>query len=124
MDLHISGTVIDILEEQSGTGKNGPWRKQDFILQTKDQYPKKICITQWGDKIDEFGVQKSEDLTVYIDIQSREYNGRWYTDVKAWKVERGGGNQAQPAPQQSAPADADPFQLNDDFDESDDGLPF
>lgn len=91
MDLQLKGTVNQILEEQSGTGKNGKWRKQDFILETGGEYPRKICITQWGDKIDQFDVKEGEELTVYIDIQSREYKGNWYTDVKAWKVERGDG---------------------------------
>ena len=88
-DLKIKGKVEQILEEQSGTGKNGPWRKQDFILKTGGEYPRKICITQWGDKIDQFDVKEGEELTVFIDIQSREYKGNWYTDVKAWKIERG-----------------------------------
>lgn len=95
MDLKISGTVKQVLEEQSGTGKNGPWRKQDFILETEGQYPKPVCVTQWGDKIDEFGVSSGDQLTAYIDIQSREYNGRWYTDVKAWKVEKEGSSTQQ-----------------------------
>jgi hypothetical protein len=74
----VSGSVIHILPEQTGAGKNGTWRKRDFVIETKDQYPKKICMTQWGDEI-----------TAHIDIASREYNGRWYTDVKAWKIELG-----------------------------------
>jgi hypothetical protein len=89
MDLQIEGKVTQILEEQSGTGKNGPWRKQEFILETQDQYPKKVCITQWNDKIDQFNVQEGEEITAFIDIKSREYKGNWYTDVTAWKVERG-----------------------------------
>jgi hypothetical protein len=88
-ELKIKGEVVQILEEQSGEGKNGPWKKQDFILETQGKYGKKICITQWGDKIDQFNVQEGEAITVFIDIQSREYKGNWYTDVKAWKVERG-----------------------------------
>lgn len=89
MDLQVKGKVTQILEEQSGEGKNGPWKKQDFILETQGKYGKKICITQWGDKIDQFNVEEGEEITVSIDIQSREYKGNWYTDVKAWKVERG-----------------------------------
>lgn len=89
MDLKLKGKVTQILEEQSGTGKNGPWRKQDFILETKEKYPKQVCITQWGDKIDKFDIEEGEELTVFFNIQSREYKGNWYTDVKAWKVERG-----------------------------------
>ncbi|MDR8390876.1 DUF3127 domain-containing protein [Aliifodinibius sp. S!AR15-10] len=123
MDVQIKGKVDQILEEQSGTGKNGPWRKQEFILETQDQYPKKVCITQWGEKIDEFDVQEGETLTAHVDIQSREYNGRWYTDVKAWKIERG-----QQGPQQGGPPEDVPFNdeeptINmDDMDE--DEIPF
>lgn len=88
MDVTLTGTVVDVLEEKSGESSNGPWRKQDFILETDGDYPKKICITQWGDRIEEFDVQEGETLTVHVDIESREYKGRWYTDVKAWRVER------------------------------------
>ncbi|MDT8368187.1 MAG: DUF3127 domain-containing protein [Longimicrobiales bacterium] len=120
MDLKLTGKVVQILEEQSGQGKNGPWRKQDFILETEGQYPKQVCITQWGDNIDTFGVQEGEALTASIDIASREYNGRWYTDVKAWRVERPqAGGEAPPAP----PAD-EPWPTSSPPQGSDDGLPF
>lgn len=119
MDLQITGRVIEVLEEQSGTSQNGPWRKQEFILETGGQYPKQICVVQWGDNIDKFGVSEGETLTAHIDIQSREYNGRWYTDVKAWRVERDGGSDGPPAdadePWPDPPAD---------LDDGDDGLPF
>lgn len=88
MDLQIKGTVEQILEEKSGESKNGPWRKRDFILKTEGEYSKQICITQWGDNIDKADVQKGDDIVAHIDIQSREYNGNWYTDVKAWKIEK------------------------------------
>ncbi len=95
MDLKITGTVKQILEIQSGEGKNGPWKKQDFILETPGKYPKLVCVTQWGDQIEKNNVSEGEKLTVSIDLQSREYKGNWYTDVKAWKVERDGGVGAQ-----------------------------
>jgi hypothetical protein len=46
----------------------------------------------WSDKIDEFAIKEGESLTVSIDLESREYNGRWYTDVEAWKVTRAGAS--------------------------------
>ncbi|MDZ7715403.1 MAG: DUF3127 domain-containing protein [Balneolaceae bacterium] len=95
MDLAIKGTVDQILEEQSGEGKNGPWRKRDFILKTSGEYPKQICITQWGDNIDKANVQKGDEIVAHIDIQSREYKGNWYTDVKAWKIEKGSGSERE-----------------------------
>ena len=90
--MEISGKIIELLPEKSGESANGGWRKQEFILETEAQYPKKICFMVWGDKIDEFKIQQGENLEVSIDVESREYNGRWYTDVKAWKVSRHGGD--------------------------------
>ena len=91
-DMEIIGKIIQVLEEQSGSGRNGVWKKRDYILETKSQYPKKVCLTVWGDKIDQFGMQSGDEVSVGIEIESREYNGRWYTDVKAWKVDKTGGN--------------------------------
>jgi hypothetical protein len=103
MDVTLTGTVKQILEEQSGTSKNGEWRKQEFILETEGNYPKPVCIVQWGDNIDQFGIQEGERITAHVDIQSREYNGRWYTDVKAWRVERDAEGGAAPAPSSDEP---------------------
>jgi len=123
MDLKITGTVQQILEEQSGESRNGPWKKQDFILETEGQYPKQICITQWGDNIDSFGITVGEKITASIDLASREYNGRWYTDVKAWRVDRpqaGGGGGTPPTDTgEPWPTSAPPETSG-----SDDGLPF
>ena len=84
--MEISGKIIQALEEQSGNGRNGTWRKRDYILETSGQYPKKVCLTVWGDKIDQFNIQQNQELTANIEVESREYNGRWYTDVKVWRV--------------------------------------
>ncbi|MGD2069720.1 MAG: DUF3127 domain-containing protein [Gemmatimonadota bacterium] len=112
MDLSITGRVVQILEEQSGTSKNGPWRKQDFILETEGQYPKQVCVTQWGDNIEQFGVQEGERLTAHIDLQSREYKGRWYTDVKAWRVDR--DEAGAPGPDDLPPMGPPPSSGTDD----------
>lgn len=132
MDIAITGKVIQILDVQSGTSKNGEWRKQDFILETEGKYPKPVCITQWGDDIDAFAVQEGERLTAHVDIQSREYNGRWYTDVKAWRVEKddagGPGGAAGPgAPGGPPPIGDEPWpdaSTSDPSDGEDDDLPF
>lgn len=127
MDLQISGKVSQILEEQSGEGKNGPWKKRDFILEVPGKYPRKVCITQWGDQIDQSNLQEGEQLTAYIDIQSREYKGRWYTDVKAWKLEKGAPGAGSQQPQELPPS----LQSEDDdgnnsitLDDINDDLPF
>ncbi|MEX0779305.1 MAG: DUF3127 domain-containing protein [Balneolales bacterium] len=115
--MELKGKVFKVLPEQTGTGKNGPWRKQDFIIETEGQYPKKVCITMWGDKIDQFAIKESESLTAHINIESREYRDKWFTDVKAWKVEKSGGG-AGPAPNQdgSIPDDITTFH-DEDFDD-------
>ena len=84
--VEIKGKIIEILPEKSGQSANGEWRKQEYILETDSNYPKKICFMAWGDKIGEFNLQQGENVEVSVDLESREYNGRWYTDVKAWKV--------------------------------------
>ena len=115
MDIAITGTVKQVLEEQSGESQRGPWRKQEFILETEGQYPKEICIVQWGEKIDEFDIQEGERLTAHVDIQSREYNGRWYTDVKAWRIERDDDALNQERPGMEYPEPQVPPEPDDDL---------
>lgn len=97
--MELTGKIVQALEEQSGNGRNGTWRKRDYIMETPGQYPKKVCLTVWGDKIDQFNIQEGADLTASIEVESREYNGKWYTDVKVWRVNsqdnsNGGGGAA------------------------------
>lgn len=118
MALEVSGKLIKIMSPQTGSGKNGNWVKQEFIIETSEQYPKKICISAWGDKVDELGrLEIGEDVRVAVNIESREYNDRWYTDVRAWKIEAGsggsnsgnGGNRPSASRPQSGSASADDF---------------
>jgi hypothetical protein len=98
--MELTGRLIQVLEEQGGDGKNGKWAKCDFVIETSaDKYPKKVCITAWNDLIGTVKATPLEsEIKVSFDISSREYNGRWYTDVKAWKVEGGsGGGSSQPS---------------------------
>ena len=84
--MQITAKLIQTLPLQTGQGKNGEWRKQDIIVETKDQYPKKICFSLWGDKINSDQLVVGNNLMIDFDIESREYNGKWYTEVKAWKM--------------------------------------
>jgi hypothetical protein len=93
--MQIEGTVTKLLGEVTGEGKNGTWRKQEFILETDGKYPTEICLEMWGDNIDKFGITVGAAITAHFNIQSREYNDKWYTDVKVWKIE-GGSEQAAP----------------------------
>lgn len=122
MSMELKGKVVHLLPQQSGMGKKGPWKKQEFIVetQTQSQYPKKVCLSLWGDKIDQYGVSAGDLITVSVDLESREYNGRWYTEARAWKIEKtgSGGERNTPDPigdepfntgSASAPADDLPF---------------
>jgi len=88
--MQLTAKLSQILPAESGMGKNGEWKKQSIIVETDGQYPKKICITTWGDKINTAQWHPGLSLTIDFDIESREFNGRWYTDLKAWKIEPAG----------------------------------
>ena len=86
--MEITGKIIAVLPEQGGTSKSGnEWKKQEYVLEMNDQsqYPKKVCFQIFGaDRIAQAAIQPGETLTVSIDIDSREYQGRWFTNISAW----------------------------------------
>lgn len=100
--MELKARLIQLMPVQTGSGRNGEWKKQEIIVETLDsQYPKKVCISIWGDKAPAGLLREGNELLISFDIESREYNGRWYTDIKAWKVEAAGagskrGNDEQP----------------------------
>ena len=98
--MEIAGTVVNVLPLQSGQGKNGTWKKQEFVIETPGRYPKKVIMNLWGDKADEIKVAVGDKITASINLESREYNGRWYTDVRAWKVvkQNEGSRESAPPP--------------------------
>ncbi len=112
--MQLTARLVQLLPLQTGSGKNGEWKKQDIIVETDGQYPKKVCISIWGDKVNPSILQPGATLNISFDVESREYNGRWYTDVKAWKVEPAGSG---------APASSDDVH-GTSFTSSDEDLPF
>ena len=116
----LEGRIISIMGMQEGVSSRGPWRKQEFILETQEQYPKKVCICCWNEKIDELNSYRSGDLIkVAVNIESREFNNRWYTDIKAWRMERLG---EEVPSQERIPANDDVVGMS--FSEEEDDLPF
>ena len=106
--MEITGKIIAVLPERGGVAKSGnEWKSQEYVIETQEQYPKKCCFNVFGaDKISEMNIQAGEVVTVHINIDAREYNGRWYNDIRAWKVtrEQQQSQQAQTAPTESATA--------------------
>lgn len=117
--MELTAKLIQVMPAQTGMGKNGEWKKQNIILETDGMYPKKVCVTLWGDKVNPAVLQEGAILDVSFDIESREYNGNWYTDLRAWKVEPAGAPQSAPAMPSNQPAPPVDF-----GGESGDDLPF
>jgi hypothetical protein len=122
--MDITGQLIKILPEQNGQGAKGPWIKQEFVIETKDQFPKKACFSVWGDKVDQLRkFSRSDMVKVSFNIESREHNERWYTELRAWRLDRADGAvapaYAPPAYSTSAPAPASPMPV-----ENTDGMTF
>jgi len=88
-NMNVQGRIFAILPIATGEGKNGTWRSQDAVLETEGQYPKKVCFNLFGDKIEQFPLTIGQLVNVHFEIDSREYNGRWFTGIKAWKIESG-----------------------------------
>ena len=91
----ITGKIIAVLPTKSGTSAMGTqWSSQTSVIETHEQYPKRVAFDVLGDKISEFNLQVGEEVTVSFDINAREYNGKWWNSVNAWQVVRNGGQQS------------------------------
>ena len=127
--MELSGKIIAVLPAREGVSKSSgnPWKTQEYVLETHDQYPRKMCFNLFGaDKIAQFNIQVGEEVTVSFDIDCREWQGRWFNDIRAWKVERAVAVQAPAGaedmpfpPASAAPAPVD-FTATDEKDD----LPF
>ena len=131
--MEVVGKIIQVLPAQEGIGKNGnPWKVQPYVLETLDQYPRKVHFEVFGeDRIKQNPCDVDQLVTVSFDIESREFNGRWYTSIRAWRIQQGDMTQAvpgaaptvapvaapQPAATPAAPAEAAPVNM-DPFDAS------
>lgn len=95
--MELQGKIIAVLPERSGTSQRcNQWRSITYVLETQEQYPKKLAFDVTNDKIDQLNIQVGEFLTVQFDINAREYQGRYFNSVQAWNVIR----QTQQAPAQ------------------------
>ena len=86
--MEITGRVVRLGGLTEGTSARGPWRKQDLIIETEEQFPKTVCLTCWTNQIDEIqSMVPGQQIRAQIDISSREFNGKWYTDVRVWRFD-------------------------------------
>ncbi|GAB4035059.1 DUF3127 domain-containing protein [Spirosoma gilvum] len=136
MALELVGKLIKVLPEVTGQGRNGAWNKQDFVIETLDsQYPKKVCMTAWGDKANDLKqFAEGDTLKATFSAESREYNDRWYTELRAFRIELTEGDSAPVTPsrpatmQQPQARSSQPSQpavsFNAAFEEESNDLPF
>lgn len=128
MSMEVKGRIEQILPVQSGVSKAGKdWSKQEFVIETEEQFPKKVCFTLFGDKLSLLnGIKVGDQVDVAFNLESREFSGKWYHNINAWRI-----NPAQ-AQQQGGGFDGPGFSVNDippppsmmDSEPSTDDLPF
>ena len=109
--MDINGKIIQKLDPQSGTSKAGnAWKKQEYVLETMDSFPRKVKFDFFGDRADQYPLEVGDVITLSYDIESREFNGRWYTDIRGFKAVKEdpavGGAPAPYAPAAGEPAPA------------------
>lgn len=119
--MELAGKVIAVLEARSGTSNatGNPWKSQDFVIETHEQFPRRMMFNVFGeDKLNQFNIQMGEEINVFFDVNAREYQGRWYNDIRAWRIDRVQVDaNGQPIVQPAAPAApaapvAQPAQVN------------
>ena len=102
MDFRFEGTVIAVLEVKSGVSKStgNAWMNQEYVVESNEMYPKKMCFSVFGeDKIKQFNIKKGDQIGVHFNIDAREWEGRYFNSISAWKVETLGESQAPAQPQ-------------------------
>jgi len=92
MELKVSGKITKILPPQNGTTKSGThWTKMTFVIDNGDQYNSTFAFEIWKDeKVRAFNEHYNIGDFVVVDfnVDTSEYNGKFYTNLKAWKVEK------------------------------------
>lgn len=124
--MELQGKVIAVLPERSGVSARGEWKTQDYVIETHDQYPRKMVFNVFGaDRIAQFAIKAGEEITVSFDIDAHEYQGRWFNSIRAWNIQRvdaAASQAASPVPAADAQAPFPPAAQTEE--ESADDLPF
>ncbi|MBK8846274.1 MAG: DUF3127 domain-containing protein [Bacteroidetes bacterium] len=126
MALDVSGKYIKHVGTVTGEGKNGPWKKAEFLIEYIDgQYPKQVAFTLWGDKSDIIQrLNPGDQVTVSFNAESREYNGRYFTELRAWRVQAGSSESASNVAPEENNSQPQPINAPLPASGADDDLPF
>jgi hypothetical protein len=128
MAMELEGRIVRKLNVQSGTSARGAWSKQEFIFEYQEgNFPSQVCMNVWGeDKVKDLEkYQVGDKVRISFNLSSREFNGRWYTDVRAWRIEPAVQQVTRPADDMPA-APAQPYAPAPSIDDlpSDGDMPF
>ena len=94
--MDFQARVLQFIGETTGTSKMGkPWKKKEWLVETFGQYPRKVKLQSFNERADQLNLENGKDYTFYVDLESREFNGRWYTDVSVYRADETTG---QPQP--------------------------
>lgn len=110
MALSVKGRVNQILKPENGVSKAGKeWNKQEFVIETDEQFPRKVCFTLFGDKTSLIeGLSAGEEVDVSFNLESREYNGRWFHNINAWKIDKVASDNLPDGPPEYSAQDVPP----------------
>ena len=120
--MEFEGVVYKILPATQGTSARGEWKKQEVIFELPNEFSRKVCVIFFNKESDVARLKEGATYVVSVNIESREYNGRWYTDVRAWRIEPVTVAPAAPQDVPPPPANDDPYASAAPLDEDD--LPF
>jgi hypothetical protein len=100
----VSGRIIAVMQMKTGTSQKGTWASQEYVLETHDSYPQKVCFEVFGtEKIQQFNIQMNDEVDIMYNFDAREFQGRWYNTIRVWSVfKRSEGGQSQVAAQSSS----------------------
>ena len=92
--MDFTGKIIRVFDPQSGVSSRtgNSWKKREYLIEIPNgQYPRQVFFSFFGDRADQFPLTGGKEYKISFDIESREFNGRWYTDIRAWKAENPDG---------------------------------
>ncbi len=87
MAFEVKGTLKKLFDQQDFPSG---FYKRDFVVTTMEQYPQDIKFSALKEKSEQLGQYAEGDVVnVKFDLRGREYNGQYYVDLNAWRIERG-----------------------------------
>jgi len=104
--MELTGKIIAEFNERGGVSNRtgNEWKAKSYVLEVPGEFPRKLVFDVFGvDRLQAFNIQVGELMTVHFDIDAHEYNGRWFNDIRAFRIDRGGAAPTADAEAAAAP---------------------